>query len=871
LFFNLFAIMAKTYKDGLIAIGGNRPAAGSDQAEAVEMTDTAAHLPAPGAADISTAPTAEAQDESSAAKLGSEPSAATAAATTAAPQATEPTATVLSLGRQLEATTSVANADHIAIENVPYLDAGHDRAQADTATGDEAEEGYDEGERLPPAELIEGGPALNTSSVGQGSAITVKQKLGIFVILFFVVGSTLITAAVGVLCFLWFAHDDNDLWRAINTRNWTTQAVTICAEVIKQAVSFQMGSIVAMTASLALEHRSVLFPHAAAYSMMKACASSGTAVMLLWYQLTAVFVIRSKTYSLLFVLVLVIGAVFGITQVFSILLVSDLGPGFVTGDSSTSKIAYGYDYTHRDYPLLAEAVGWARSAPAYPTFAEYSETASVADGVSDTGLTLRAFLPFADAVRRQTLRSYSGTTTVLDSRVTCQIPHFYNLTAGGTDQGVFLMGRVAPSKITPRLQNATHLDHLDSFVNFRCAVIAMDIDEWKLSFCQLALRPEQVVTDFTTVQTQFVNSSFLHPALASEFIDPATWISREREGDTNPYGAAYLVLNLTKGSFRDWSYTLPIFSSGRLPTALTPRDEWLDLSFKGLFNSSGTISTSLCYAAFGQADLSVHITSTANRTESFPTYDNATSKYTFDFLRNQYGQNVNSEATDRGILQLQKQNWVAFPTELASTSEAEDPYFRVYNGFLPPVGYHQQYGFNQSGYVTTAELVADDDGMQLNAMHVWLIQEILQTGGSLAFALQSIITLMAGMTYYDNLSNFNVTSDADLAFFTLAQIPLGFRGLIVVLATLLAHAVLSVVVMVLFLKGTRYARLGDSWAALAQCTGGEMDRYLADAGMKGDGLVQKEMKAAKEARRLVGVEERDGRVAVVGNPQVSEG
>jgi hypothetical protein len=36
-----------------------------------------------------------------------------------------------------------------------------------------------------------------------------------------------------------------------------------------------------------------------------------------------------------------------------------------------------------------------------------------------------------------------------------------------------------------------------------------------------------------------------------------------------------------------------------------------------------------------------------------------------------------------------------------------------------------------------------------------LVQEIVQNGGSVAFALQSIITILAGVAYYDQLQQFN--------------------------------------------------------------------------------------------------------------------
>ena len=77
-----------------------------------------------------------------------------------------------------------------------------------------------------------------------------------------------------------------------------------------------------------------------------------------------------------------------------------------------------YQYTRGvSYPIQPRVPTWSHNPPAFPAFAEYSEPIVSHAGVDDTGVLLRAFLPFPDAQSRETIRNYSGVAHVLDSRV----------------------------------------------------------------------------------------------------------------------------------------------------------------------------------------------------------------------------------------------------------------------------------------------------------------------------------------------------------------------------------------------------------------------------------------------------------------------
>jgi hypothetical protein len=51
-----------------------------------------------------------------------------------------------------------------------------------------------------------------------------------------------------------------------------------------------------------------------------------------------------------------------------------------------------------------------------------------------------------------------------------------------------------------------------------------------------------------------------------------------------------------------------------------------------------------------------------------------------------------------------------------------------------------------------------------NLKHVWLFQEVTQTGGSVAFSLQSMITSLVGIEYYSVLPQFDKVEDIQRTF-----------------------------------------------------------------------------------------------------------
>lgn len=143
-----------------------------------------------------------------------------------------------------------------------------------------------------------------------------------------------------------------------------------------------------------------------------------------------------------------------------------------------------------------------------------------------------------------------------------------------------------------------------------------------------------------------------------------------------------------------------------------------------------------------------------------------------------------------------------------------------------------------------------------------LIQEILQTNGSIAFALQTMITLLSSMAYYDQMGQFDKWTKAELTSFKTAQVPVGYIGFTVVMITVAAHCILVAYCMSLFLRNTTLSRLGASWSAVAQVATGDVLGYLEHATQASDNDFQTRLKADGLESSKVCLQEVEGQVSI---------
>ncbi|KAL2426540.1 hypothetical protein ABEF95_009183 [Exophiala dermatitidis] len=276
-------------------------------------------------------------------------------------------------------------------------------------------------------------------------------------------------------------------------------------------------------------------------------------------------------------------------------------------------------------------------------------------------------------------------------------------------------------------------------------------------------------------------------------------------------GQAYLILNLTTGSQAQWAKQLPSDQNAldHPPEGYRDRDEWVDILY-----SSGTLALSitLCYTSFATANLPVLMSSNMNRTEPIPPYEKSTSSYKYDNVRMQLGQNNNTVHSlptpeERGVLTLSSQHSTSISLEMSTTrtaSLAKAP---------STVFLFDGKALDQPGGNT----------LQADSTLVTLFQEIVTgSGGSVAFALQSLYTVMAANVYYLKLPEFDARSVVQRADLKIVNRPMQAWGFFVMLGMVICHFIMIGIVLWFFFRQTRYTYLGEAWMMVAQTAGGAL-------------------------------------------------
>ena len=725
-----------------------------------------------------------------------------------------------------------------------------------------------------------------TSKKYDRTLFSAYEKIGLLNVCYLAVGSTCILAALGFLWFLWLADFHNSTWHSIADHNWFTRTAALCALVIRAAASFQSMAATAMIGALGLEQMVVLLLNLASISTLR--NANGGPYLLFWWLWKAFFYNPQRArMTLLLALATILTAVTALVQLTSFALLSDLNLRATPGKAHGSTLATNFAYTKNGtIPVVARGSTWLRKPPFYPTFAEYHQPppTDLEDGISDTGLTLRAFVPLQDQQSRSLLTTWEGRGTVLDSRVVCMRPNLtlekahiadgtlaltglFNAQFNASASGVELWVRSENSDFKYVVNPLSDWDSRPA-VNFTClAPLSIetatgeslsqnnqslaersDITQWRLSICQpsAGLSPGSLVSEFKRLDQE--------PRTASTVENYA-------------YGDAYLVVNVSSGSELGWASVISeedsrygaVKGPGTSPLswgAHGAQNEWYDLIYAD--DASLNLSVSLCYTAFDTADLNVAITSMQNRSEPAPTYNVIRNSYNYSLVRRQLGQADNgivSYDTDdfdsRGILSLEnRSSWLPEPRkgdyQYSGQTVTETCWITDFANMAGPIQSNQfDYstgsewtGFLWNGYREPRSWV-DVASIWADPSMISLVQEILQNGGSIAFAMQSIITVLTGIAYYDQLQQFNDASKITQTDFIIVTAPVKKRGLIVVSAVLGVHLILILgIILPLFLKQTTVSTLGNAWQAVAQVYGEKTKEMLEKAPLAVDSVVE---------------------------------
>jgi hypothetical protein len=660
-----------------------------------------------------------------------------------------------------------------------------------------------------------------------------------------------------MLGFLWLFDESSTLWSRIILAGWLIRSVTMAALILR-FVTFAQAMVTGSMVAVALLHYShtplssvpavsiAQFVNTGPRSLIPHLPKRMSAFTMLAWLLVVGMTVTSSSL-----------------QFTSTALLSDIDLAPV----NTTQLASGLPYGIRWGSFNSEELGWFRQEPRafrFPAFAEHSEPSDGRDGVWDTGLSMRAFLPIISQPKPEDITKYTGIATVVDTRVACMRPSLADVQiqlAPGLPSGRWnsIWGSVWTELSVPGMNSSFEAATPVPFnCTFAQAVIgAPGGDEWAVTVCGVNFG---AVGMLSKMRPNFEPIGYTPP------VGP---------------GAMYLVINTTRTQFA------PDFTPADVPvynlTLSQPSETWMNAFHNGygiFFNAT------LC--TLDPAAVPIDITASRSSTAAEPsaTWLMARSRFDTTAIRASLGatQPPLSRAS-RAIFNL---------TLPASLAPPLAPNFILHNGiisltanstlpfwlgvlaagelpFAAPIGLE----FNAESFVrfcTNCEYGIPTSATNIKerrSVLTDLFQDTLRdTGGNVAVALQAVLTGTAATLYYEYGGLFDATAaEVAIQSTALAQRPVRRTFAMVVLALLGAHLVLVAAGCVLFALTPGDRILGGAWAAVAQLRGPEVERWFSVASINGetmrDWAVTKRMRDVGEGGIAVGVGDVQGRLSVV--------
>ncbi len=315
-----------------------------------------------------------------------------------------------------------------------------------------------ESERIESISETPGSPQNTEKSLSTKRNRTSFQRIDTLTLVMASFSLIFLLAPLSFLGWMWFGDRSSSTWRRIMVDDFAKQAVTISAIVLRTALATLGGIATAMIASISIERRGIPFKDVAQVSLARFSNSGPDA-----FWVSMLFRRTFIEYPLRLLLMLLL--LFTLASQFtSTILLSDLGQGTVITPAVTSTNTSGFSFVDAGFDIITDQLEnpnspfetspnyWTTDPTVFQTFAEHSELGSSSDGVEDTGLTLRALLPFGDANARETIRDFEGMAPVFDARIVCTRPQLTDLILDPANPSVLsLMGNYTANPSLPGL------------------------------------------------------------------------------------------------------------------------------------------------------------------------------------------------------------------------------------------------------------------------------------------------------------------------------------------------------------------------------------------------------------------------------------
>jgi hypothetical protein len=551
------------------------------------------------------------------------------------------------------------------------------------------------------------------------------SRLDIYDPYILILGTLSLTGAFGYLLFLWLGNANNPTWNKIVLTEYVSQSVTLSALVIRTAVVFQTATCSAMIAAIVMEKHGVRA--SASVSWLFTRTRGRDPVMLL---LDGIFD-RSAWLCLSFTCLL--AATTLVTQFTSTILVSDLGLAPFITSKQTSDFAYGLSSAKKSLIGNTRLNLTSTSPLSFPSFAEVSVPPFADDRVDDTGLNLRALLPIASGSTRESLASYTGYATLLNSRTVCVRPRVadghnitYNAISGSETVGApgkTVSGALSLERSTlpPGLTSFgsdSNLVNPSNFVEFSCSLSTEQLpNEWPVSICTATGRMEVVVSSPLNDGTLTGTSMFVVMNHSGDATIPNAYVTGVRFAQYVSIQSA----NWTATSRGNW---LNLHSNDALDHTDLSNLKPLDFS----------VQLSLCFASFDTADVPVHVLADSNRTE--PALRSRRVETGFN------GTNIDASSVMEQML-AGKTNSSEPGSLLLQVDDSNGPNGNRSSSLDMDIGYTD---IQQTFGLCT---FCGSSSTEISLVQAAIFQQTLKEAGSIATALQTLFTIVSSMNYYN--------------------------------------------------------------------------------------------------------------------------
>lgn len=659
-------------------------------------------------------------------------------------------------------------------------------------------------------------PVLSKSDAGElPERQSALNRIGPATVLLLLLATLISLFVISFLAFLSYGKVDHQAWHAIMINGWATRAFTISALILRTSTDVQAGVVVCMLASIALESNAVSLLDVPAIAFARA-SPIPPHMLLLRQSFNKMPFRRQIPWSGPVILIPLLCITTILLQFSSTILVSDLRLGTLPGLRYEEDLFYDFYYNETktdgflrtEYPMQPKLSTWLQSPPTFPHFAEYRERLPSMDGIDDTGVLVRGFIPFPQTSKRESLRNYSGKAIVLDSRVSCQAPILNDLRVDFIDglpiwtydDAHMIKGTARPSRAADRLPPPTS-DHMP----FQCSMSEDLVPQ--SSLCSLSCWAYNDSLDcFSGLLSQFANSK--KPTVLPKYE------THDRGNLSVTWGHPYL--------FWDAPMQPRNVSNSTILNATEPRQHgvWTEV-----FTDTGDswVNVTLCYSSWDMARMQVEIYSDSNRTEPVGSWTPESGLQTTPDLVQQMGNGI-EDVRPLGALHFK-------PADSWTRKDDDEIPLNV-----PPLGLQMANMFGGSGGGSESEVMPSvltltvHIDSAVSGSHVvqsespvfasddlaTLFRNFRASSGSIAWALSSMITILTSMAYYDQMPRFETSTKATQVHFTTVLYPqshLGFFGVTILVGV---HLIIVVTSTILFLKQTRYTLLGNYWQSLAQ-------------------------------------------------------